>query len=379
MGEIFARQASDSQVTFTGERMTSGHAGQVEFEHLHRYFFAREFCQDRDVLDVAAGDGYGSAYLAQKARSVIGVELSGEMVARANASYGQPNLNFRQGDARRLEHAANSFDVVTSFETIEHFLEQDKFLDEVRRVLRPAGILIISSPDRDVYSPPDSPANPFHARELCRQEFEALLRARFEHCDFYTQRPMTGTVLLAEPHRTNRGSSQTFERRGERHFEASSGLPRAPYILAVASNSPIPACFDSVYIETSDTEGAARNLTARLAEQAERLGQRIEILEQQRDAAIRAAESATRAAEIATTRVRKYRSQQNMALHGPDPAGFGRFRKAVGQFGDMDVRTRSGDGSQAWRRHEKHRRQVSIIDMSGAGGPRRTNGSRSHG
>lgn len=304
MGEIFARRASDWRVDFTGERMTSGHTGQVEFEHLHRYFFARAFCDGLDVLDVAAGEGYGSAYLAQKARCVTGVELSEEMVAHANASYGQANLSYRQGDARRLEFATDSFDVVTSFETIEHFLEQDLFLDEVGRVLRPGGILIISSPDQDVYSPPDSAANPFHARELRRQEFEAMLRARFAHCDFYAQRPMTGTVLLAEPGQAKRGASQTFERRGDRHFEVSSGLPRAPFVLAIASNAPIPACFDSVYIDTSDIEGPVRNLIARLAEQGERMGLRIERLEQERDAAVRAAELATmriRSIEASTT------------------------------------------------------------------------------
>lgn len=290
MGEIFARRTADCGVDFTGERMTSTHAGQAEFEHLHRYFFAREFCQDRDVLDIAAGEGYGSAYIAQNARSVIGVELSGEMVAHANASYGQPNLSFQRGDARSLEYPTGSFDVVTSFETIEHFLEQDRFLDEVRRVLRPGGMLILSSPDRDVYSPPDSQANPFHARELSRQELEALLRPRFEHCDFYAQRPMTGTVLLADPSRATRDRSRTFERRGDRHFEASGGLPRAPYLLAIASNAPIRACFDSVYIETSDIEGPVRNLTARFARQ---MAQQAEDLERQRDAAIRMAELAT--------------------------------------------------------------------------------------
>ena len=288
MGEIYPRHASDRQVDFTGERMTPGHAGQAEFEHLHRYFFAREFCRDQDVLDVAAGEGYGTAYLAQNARSAVGVELSAEMVAHAAATYARPNLEFRLGDARRLEFAASSVDVVTSFETIEHFQEHDLFLDEVCRVLRPNGIFIVSSPDRDVYSPPGSPANPFHARELSREEFEALLRRRFGHCDFYSQRPMTGTALLADPARSARGGSRTFERRGDRHFETSGGLPRAPYVLAVGSNAPIRAGFDSVYIETSDIEGEARRLSAQVSE----LGERIVQLERERDAAIRAVEFA---------------------------------------------------------------------------------------
>jgi SAM-dependent methyltransferase len=292
MGEIFARRSAATRVDFTGERLTSGQAGQTEFEHLHRYFFAREFCRDKDVLDIAAGEGYGSAYLAQQARTVIGVEIAEAMVAHASDSYPQNNLNFRKGDARRLEFAAKSFDVVTSFETIEHFCEQAEFLDEVSRVLRPNGVFIVSSPDRDIYSPPGSPVNPFHARELSRQEFEAMLRARFVHCDFYAQRPMTGTALLLDSAGAGQGSSRTFERRGDQHFEASSGLPRAPYVVAVASNAAPAERFDSVYIETSDIEGYARNMAALLAQQAEQFGQQIDGLQQELQAAARAAEIA---------------------------------------------------------------------------------------
>ena len=288
MGEIFARSLPAERIDFTGERMTSGYSGQAEFEHLHRYFFAREFCRDKDVLDIAAGEGYGSAYLAHKARTVVGVEISAEMVAHAKASYRQANLSFRQGDARRLEFLPKSFDVITSFETIEHFLEQEAFLDGVARVLRPTGVFIISSPDRDTYSPTGSPANPFHVNELSRGEFEALLRARFVHCEIYAQRPMTGTVLLAQRDGAARQHSRTFERRGDGHFEASGELPRAPYVLAVASNSPIPANFDSIYIETSDIEGPARqmaSLVAAQAEQAAQLARQIDTLQLRLDAA----------------------------------------------------------------------------------------------
>ena len=267
MGEIFARESSGRGIAFTGERMTPDHTGQVEFEHLHRYFFAREFCRGKDVLDIASGEGYGSAYLAQVAGAVVGVELSEEMVAHAQASYRRPNLEFRQGDARHLAFPDDRFDVVISFETIEHFFDQTEFLDEIRRVLRPDGVLLISSPDRDIYSPVDGAVNPFHIKELSRREFEELIRERFPHCDFYTQRPMIGSTLLAESPRQSWQTSRTFERRGDTHFEASSGLPRAPYILAVAAGSPIPLGFDSLYIHTSDTDGPRREITDMRREQ----------------------------------------------------------------------------------------------------------------
>ena len=262
MGEIFPREFAVIPLDFTGERMTAGHTGQVEFEHLHRYFFAREFCRDKDVLDVAAGEGYGSAYLGQVARSVVGIELSGKTVEHANLSYRRHNLNFYQGDARRLELPDGSFDVVTSFETIEHFFAQEDFLNEVCRVLRPDGKLIISSPDRDVYSFTGSGVNPFHVKELSRQEFGGLLTARFAHCDLYSQRTITGTLLVADPAGPTKNLNWTFERRGGQHFEASRGLPRAPFVVAVASNEPIAVKFDSCYIDTSDVEAGSRALSA---------------------------------------------------------------------------------------------------------------------
>jgi SAM-dependent methyltransferase len=266
MGEIFPREASDLALDFTGERMTTGHLGQVEFEHLHRYFFAREFCRGKDVLDVAAGEGYGSAYLAQTAKSVVGIELSPKAVEHATASYKRDNIRFHQGDARHLALPDASFDVVTSFETIEHFFAQEEFLNEVCRVLRPGGKLIISSPDSDIYSYTGSSVNPFHVKELTRQEFGELLKARFAHCHLYAQRTMTGTVLLADGASPTKDQSWTFERRGDHHFEAAQGLPRAPFVLAVASNEPIGMDFDSFYIETSDLDAPARAATALRAE-----------------------------------------------------------------------------------------------------------------
>src|SRR5580704_9932308 len=154
MREIFPREAADNPEPFTGERLTASVHGQIEIEHYHRYLFTRGFCRDRDVLDVASGEGYGAAQLAQVARSVVGVEFAGATVRNAAVNFTQPNLRFLQADARALPLLEASIDVVTSFETIEHFERQDEFVAEVRRILRPDGCFIVSTPDRDVYTPP---------------------------------------------------------------------------------------------------------------------------------------------------------------------------------------------------------------------------------
>ena len=192
MGEIFERTAPPVALPWTGERLTTLTSGQVEIEHLHRYFFARALCRGLDVLDIAAGEGYGSALLAQVARSVTGVEIAPETVAHAREAYKKPNLTFLEGDARQIPCPDASFDAIVSFETLEHFYEHDHFMTELRRVLRPGGFVIMSSPERDVYSPAGSAPNPHHVHELTHDEFAALLHQHFGHVTLYAPAPAAG-------------------------------------------------------------------------------------------------------------------------------------------------------------------------------------------
>jgi glycosyltransferase involved in cell wall biosynthesis/SAM-dependent methyltransferase len=249
MGEIIKRPNPPTALSVSGERLTSGYRGQTMIEHMHRYLLAREWCRDLSVLDIASGEGYGSALLAQVATSVLGVDISAEAVAHARTAYKRDNLDFVVGDARLLPAADGSFDVVVSFETIEHYGEQAQFLAEVRRVLRPEGLFIVSTPDRDNYSPADTEANPYHARELTEEEFRSLLQVQFKNVGLLMQRPVHGSVLLAaQPEAAS--PPLCFERRGDHHFEGSAGLARPQYIVAFASNSALPALPPSVYIDT---------------------------------------------------------------------------------------------------------------------------------
>jgi ubiquinone/menaquinone biosynthesis C-methylase UbiE len=137
MGEIFTWAKPCSPLQFTGERWTSAASGQIELEHLHRYLAARDLCRGKDVLDIASGEGYGTALLAQVARRAIGIDVAASVSAHAAAAYAGPNLHYLTGDARSIPLAAGCVDVVVSFETLEHFAEQEQFLAELRRVLRP--------------------------------------------------------------------------------------------------------------------------------------------------------------------------------------------------------------------------------------------------
>jgi SAM-dependent methyltransferase len=252
MGEIFRRETAAHPEPFTGERLTTAVGGQVQIEHYHRYLFARSLVTGLDVLDVASGEGYGSALLAQVARSVVGVEYSNPTVVAAAGNFPRPNLHFLRGDARALPLADACVDIAVSFETIEHFDRQRDFVREIHRVLRPDGCFVVSTPDRDIYSPAGTAANPFHVHELSGSEFTTLLRDAFRHVSIMRQRALIGSALLAD------AASPTlplvFDRRGDTHFEACVGLPRAPYLVAVASDKEPPPLPPSLYISRGDVD-----------------------------------------------------------------------------------------------------------------------------
>ncbi|WP_376697031.1 class I SAM-dependent methyltransferase [Wenzhouxiangella sp. EGI_FJ10305] len=180
---------------FTGERFTPECVREMAYEHWHRYAWATELVDGAEVLDAACGEGYGSRLLAARAKSVVGVDIGEEAVAHARERYRGDNLRFDQADATRLPFGDDSFDVVVSFETLEHLEAQETLLAEFRRVLRPDGFLIISSPDRKTYSDETGYDNPFHVRELYRDELESLISATFPAYRLYGQKLMFVSAL----------------------------------------------------------------------------------------------------------------------------------------------------------------------------------------
>ena len=154
--------------------------------HLKRYEFARPHCVGKRVLDAGCGVGYGSAYLGEAARSVLGVDVSGDAIDYARSRYGGGNVEFAVGDLQQLERADAEFDTVVAFEVIEHLPHPERFVAEARRVLRTDGVLVVSTPRSEQGSV--RPENPFHEREFARDEFERLLRGSFGRVAVYGQR-----------------------------------------------------------------------------------------------------------------------------------------------------------------------------------------------
>lgn len=161
--------------------------------HLKRYDFAKQFCKDKVVLDAACGVGYGSCCLAGVAKEVISVDISEEAIAYAKEHYQRENIQFKIMEIHSFLFADKYFDIVCSFETIEHLDEPQRYLTEVKRVLNEDAIFIVSTPN--VKKTPYNPKNYYHKTEFSKRDFEALLNKYFAKVEIFGQ-----TRLQSLPH-----------------------------------------------------------------------------------------------------------------------------------------------------------------------------------
>jgi SAM-dependent methyltransferase len=250
-------QPSDRLIEWTGERCVPWvDDWQVLYEHLHRYFFAADLADGKRVLDLGSGEGYGSAILAERAKSVLAVELDPEAVRHASGRYPAENLEFRQGSVLELDDLADaSFDLVVCYEVIEHITEHDGLLALARRVLAPDGLFLLSTPDREIYSEAADYHNPYHVKELSRPEFDELLARFFAHHALWGQVITVGSTLQrldpapGAPEVGDSGSGsggpaveEIFVRGEGEHWVRHQPQP-VPYLVAVASQTelvPLP-------------------------------------------------------------------------------------------------------------------------------------------
>ena len=226
-------------IKFTGERYVPSEAGEIRQEHLHRYAWCAPLVHGLDVLDIASGEGYGSAMLAAaKARSVVGVDISAEAVRHAQRTYGgTKNLRYIEGSATAIPLADASIDVVVSFETIEHLVEQEEMLMEIRRVLRPDGFLVMSSPNRKIYSEQAGYHNEFHVRELDFDELSKLLSVHFREITYYGQRLAAGSLISGLSASKENTTYAALTDTGRSMQPRAVALAEPVYYLAIASLS----------------------------------------------------------------------------------------------------------------------------------------------
>jgi ubiquinone/menaquinone biosynthesis C-methylase UbiE len=193
----------DKRLIFSGERYIPNAddiGAETRTEHILRYQACIPFVRDKVVLDVASGEGYGSAMLADVSKSVNGLDVSPEIIKYATSKYSSlKNLVFKCGSAMHLPYMDQMFDIVVSFETIEHLSldNQRKFLSEVYRVLRRDGIFILSTPNKDNYNLQYPKKNEYHLHELTRNEFIDSLKEFTIH-EVFNQSVMSFTSIWRE-------------------------------------------------------------------------------------------------------------------------------------------------------------------------------------
>ena len=212
-----------------------GQGRLIEVEQVSRYLWAAQAAKGRLVLDAGCGTGYGSRLLAAGgAREVIGVDQARAVLDMA-ASELPDSGRLQIGDLHKLEFEDDKFDLVVCFEVIEYLEDPLAAFDELVRVLAPGGLLLVSSPNRDV----DQPGNPYLRNEFTSAELEGALAARFSHTQLLQQFDYVVSALLSGA--TNKhGDGEGGDDLALRKLGAETPGD-ASYTVAMASDAELPA------------------------------------------------------------------------------------------------------------------------------------------
>lgn len=144
---------------------------------LWRHRYVARFTRGKDVLDVPCGMGWGTS-MYRGCRTLTGVDVEPEAIREARERYGYL-AEFRIGSMADLEFPDESFDVVACLEGIEHVTPDvaRAFIRESHRILRPQGVLVVSSPH---CQDGDHSGNPYHEHEYRPEELQELLAPCFD-------------------------------------------------------------------------------------------------------------------------------------------------------------------------------------------------------
>lgn len=222
----------------TGERLILDESWNLmtTMEHLHRYYAAANLTNGKDVLDAACGTGYGTRILAERAKSVIGVDLSQDAIEYARQKYGtdRSNLSYIQMSIDSLDFQKGSFDLITSFETIEHIYpeQQRAFLEASVHLLKENGMLLISTPNdallREISH--GNYENPYHVAEFDEDSFITFLKEYYDYIEIYYQTVTEVSGIVAKG----------MGRREGAIYSLADHNKMGRFYIAVCSNKPIP-------------------------------------------------------------------------------------------------------------------------------------------
>ncbi len=199
----------------------------IDSEHRARYHFGAQVAAGKEVLDASCGTGYGLKIISEAGpKAVTGVDISAAAIAAAKSRFGDHAAALIEADLQELPFEDDSFDVAISFETIEHVEEPRRALAELRRVLRPEGVLVVSSPNPEAYIG----HNEHHVHEFRPAELREAVGEHFENVLGFRQDAWLGSAV-----RTAGGDGDEPE-----VLRTSSEESEPPYSIVIASDAKLP-------------------------------------------------------------------------------------------------------------------------------------------
>ncbi len=230
---------------WTGERLETTITSEVMLEHLHRYALATEICKNKKVLDIACGEGYGCNLISKLAAEVTGIDIDETTINNASKNYFDKKIRFIKGSILDIPAANGYFDLITCFETLEHIIDHDTAISELKRVLSPSGLLMISTPEKKNYSDKTGYDNPFHKNELYGSEFKTLLEKNFKEVKLIGQYSCAQSVVCSP----EQVKSETYYS-GDYNSVKTTTRPEIMYWIAMASDNPLPHVNDSSFLHS---------------------------------------------------------------------------------------------------------------------------------
>ncbi len=167
------------ELQLTGERTVPGIPAENYWFRRHEaaYEFLAPLTAGSVLLEVGCGEGYGTDLLTRSAQRVLGIDYDATTIVHARDRYRA--AHFVRANLAALPVASDAVDVVATLQVVEHVWDHGQFIDECRRVLRPGGRLMVTTPNRLTFSPGlDAPVNPFHTKEFTAAELTGLIAAR---------------------------------------------------------------------------------------------------------------------------------------------------------------------------------------------------------
>ena len=288
-------------------------SAEISHEHWHRYQLAAHVGEGRGILDIGSGEGYGAALLATRGKHVVGIDIDPGVIQHAARRYRAHNLVFLAASSDCLPFRSSStFDLVTCFETIEHLpLEgQRRSIEEAKRVLSPGGTLLISTPNKAVYSDRTEYQNPFHMREFYEEALRSLLGEFFENVHILGQAIYTASHMW--PVEGGPGESVEFGLRYSPPGFSPSEVVREPrYFVVACSDQTIPLPSYSYGVDLSGAHLGVRDRRLDLLkDEASSLRDELATLAGERETLL--AEAALAKSELESTEQRSREERQSL-------------------------------------------------------------------